>query len=129
MGGDRRVSARRFPPLSWRMKRFSRRPAPGLFAGPLELTPSPAPSVVPGRFEAVPAGDSVLLRVHTDRPLDGTDTRLIVHANGGMEVLRPLPGGGDAIGFAAPAHAGDARFWLEVGGRTLPLGSPVLRTA
>lgn len=48
----------------------------------------------------------------------------------GFEVVRPLPGSGNTLGFAVAAAvvASSSRFWLEVGGRSHALGTPRLIT-
>jgi hypothetical protein len=110
---------------------FRRRSAPhsGLFAPPLDIAREAGPSVVADRFEAVPSGASMLLRVHVDGAVDRADATLILGDGDALDVVRPLPGNMGALGFAVPAQAVDARFWLDVGGQVLQLGSPELRAA
>jgi hypothetical protein len=103
-----------------------RRPAP---APPVLLPAAP----VPARFEAVHTGESVLLRVHLDGPVERGETMLILDDGDEIDVVRPLagPAGRGAIGFALPGSriGEDVRYWIEVGGDLLALGTPELRSA
>ena len=106
-----------------------RRPAPqpGLFAPPLAMEQTrPAAPIVAGNFEARSTGASMLLRVHVDGAFDRADAALIMGDGQALDVVRPLPGSRDTLGFAVPARALEARFWLDLGGRVLPLGEPTL---
>lgn len=77
-------------------------------------------------FQAVPSGASVLLRVRLDRAVNGLDPLLIMADAADLEVVRPLPGSGATLGFAIVARAlhDRVRFWLEIDGRSHPLGAP-----
>jgi hypothetical protein len=105
-------------------------PLPGLFLPPLPVdAPALMPPIpAPERFYAVPAGESMLLRVHIDQAVEQSETMLILDHDDELDVLHPLDGPSDhgAIGFRLPGRsiAEGARFWLEVSGRIVSLGSP-----
>ena len=95
-------------------------------AAPAALPPAEPEPRVDG-FEAVRAGESVLLRVHGENL--GDEVLLIVDGGEEMDVLTALPApvARGALGFAtaAEALAGDVTFWLQLPGRTLTLETPV----
>ena len=70
-------------------------------------------------LEMIAAGSSVLLRVHTEEPVDPADAMLIVDSGEEMQVVAPLDGGnGSALAFLLDASAvtGESRLVLNAGG-------------
>ncbi len=88
-----------------------------------EVVEAPAPA-------AERIDGALLLRVHVGETVDHGATMLILDRGEEFDVLRPQPGATDPgfVGFVlTPASvAGQARFWLEVGGTITEIIRPEL---